>query len=68
LVAQFHDSKTNTSLGDHSTEEQAAHAYDRFMIKMGNEGTGKLNFPIEYYAAEIEDLKSTQHCFVSQLR
>ena len=43
------------SLGDHDTEEEAAHAFDRAAINKGGRAA-KTNFPIVEYEAEVAEL------------
>jgi len=43
------------SLGDHDTEEEAAHAFDRAAINKGGKAA-KTNFPMAEYEAEVTEL------------
>jgi len=43
------------SLGDHDTEEEAAHAFDRAAINKGGRAA-KTNFPMSEYETEVTEL------------
>ena len=43
------------SLGDHDTEEEAAHAFDRAAINKGGR-KAKTNFPMSEYETEVTEL------------
>ena len=43
------------SLGDHDTEEEAAHAFDRAAINKGGR-SAKTNFPMSEYETEVTEL------------
>lgn len=56
------------SLGDHDTEEEAAHAFDRAAINKAGR-SAKTNYPMSAYENEITELtgklKPTHTCFTS---
>ncbi|KAL0025504.1 hypothetical protein WJX77_007066 [Trebouxia sp. C0004] len=56
------------SLGDHDTEEEAAHAFDRAAINKGGTAA-KTNFPMSEYETEVTELTGlSQEDLVAMLR
>ena len=55
MVYQISALGRTVSLGDHDTEEEAAHAFDRAAISKGGRAA-KTNFPVADYEAEIAEL------------